>query len=202
MFCPQCGAGQSEEMKFCNKCGVNLLAVRQAVQMPDTGEKVDWSKTWLAEMFLSEDEKRKRKLEVERQLGITPEHKRQNEIKGGIITSCVGIGLAIFLFVFMKGIVAGIDLPRIAVEILSRLWIVGVIPFFVGMGLVINGLFLSKKLAGGASGHEQKSFERDRESPALRPADTKEFVPSGFSVTEGTTKHLNIPSQKPTDTNV
>lgn len=202
MFCPQCGAGQSEEMKFCNRCGVNLYAVRQAVQTPDTGEKVDWSKTWLAEMFLSEDEKRKRKLELERQLGITPEHKRQNEIKGGIITSCAGIGLAIFLFVFMKGIVAGIDLPRIAIEILNRLWVVGVIPFFVGLGLVINGLVVSKKLAGSTSGREQKSFERDRESPALRPADTKEFVHTGFSVTEGTTKHLNIPGQKPSDTNL
>jgi hypothetical protein len=202
MFCPQCGAGQSEDMKFCNKCGVNLLAVRQAVQTRESGEKVDWSKTWLAEMFLSEDEKRKRKLEYERQLGITPEHKRQNEIKGGIITSCAGIGLMIFLFVFMKGIVAGIDLPRIAVEILNRLWVVGVIPFFVGLGLVINGLFVSKKLTGSTSGHEQKSFERDRESPALRPADTTEFVPSGFSVTEGTTKHLNIPSQKTSDRNI
>jgi len=199
MFCPQCGSSQSEEVKFCKSCGSNLYAVRQVVSTRETGEKMDWSKTWLADMFLSIEEKHKRKRELERQLGITPEVKRQNEIKGGIITSCAGIGLAIFLFVFMKGLVAGLDLPRIAVEILSRVWVVGVLPFFVGLGLVINGLFVSKK---GNAGHEQQAFERDKERPALRSADTAEFIPSGFSVTEGTTKHLNITGQKPSDTNI
>jgi hypothetical protein len=198
MFCPQCGSSQSEEVKFCKSCGANLFAVRQVVQTRETDEKMDWSKTWVAEIFLSEDEKRKRKRELERQLGITPEVKRQNEIKGGIITSCAGLGLMIFLFVLMKGLVAGLDLPRIAVEILSRVWVVGVIPFFVGLGLVINGLLVGKK---GNAMHEQQAFERDKERPALRSADTAEFIPSGFSVTEGTTKHLNVTGQKPSDTN-
>jgi hypothetical protein len=199
MFCPQCGSSQSVEVKFCNKCGANLSAVRQVVQTGETGEKIDWGKTWLAEMFLSEDEKRKRKRELELQLGITPEVKRQHELKGGIITSCVGIGIAIFLFVFMRGLIAGLDLPRVVVEILSRVWVVGVIPFFVGFGLLINGLFVGKK---GDAGREQKAFERDRERPALRSADTAEFIPSGFSVTEGTTKHLNVTGQKPSDPNL
>jgi len=199
MFCPQCGSSQSEEVKFCKSCGVNLYAVRQVVQTRETDEKIDWGKTWRAGMFHSIAEEAKHKRELERQLGITPEVKRQNEIKGGIITTCAGIGLAIFLLVFMRGLIAGLDLPRIAVEILSRVWVVGVIPFFVGFGLVINGLFVSKK---GNDRHEQQAFERDKERPALRSADTAEFIPSGFSVTEGTTKHLNITGQKPSDTNL
>lgn len=202
MFCPQCGSGQSEELKFCNKCGSNLSAVRQVVQTRETDEKMDWSKTWLAEMFLSEDEKRKRKRELERQMGITPEVKRQHEIKGGIITSCAGLGLMIFLMVFMKGLIAGIeDLPRVAVEILSRVWVVGVIPFFVGIGLVINGLVVSKRLAGNTA-PEQNTLERDRERAALRSADTTQFVPPVSSVTEGTTRHLNTPVQKPSEPNL
>src|SRR5919199_1099177 len=144
MYCPKCGATQTEEMRFCNLCGANLHAVRQVVDKREADEKTDWSKTWIAEMFLSEEEKRRRKAELERQLVITPEIKRYNEIKGGIITSCVGIGLMIFLFVICEGIIRGIDLPQIAVEILSRVWVAGVLPFFVGIGLVINGLFVSK----------------------------------------------------------
>ncbi len=79
MFCPQCGANQSEELKFCKVCGANLLAVRQAVATRETGEKFDWSKTWVTEMFLSEGERKRREQELELQHGITPEVKRYND---------------------------------------------------------------------------------------------------------------------------
>ena len=200
MYCPKCGATQTQEMRFCNLCGANLHAVRQVVDKRETDEKTtDWSKTWIAEMFLSEDEKRRRKIELERQLGITPEIKRQNEIKGGIITSCVGVGLMILIYVISEGLIRGLDLPRIAVEILSRAWIVGIMPFFVGIGLMINGLFVSKRLSKaiekelptGASALEGNASAR-----SLRPADTTEFITPDFSVTEDTTKHLGSPSRK------
>ena len=65
MFCPQCGANQSEELKFCNLCGANLQAVREAVATRgEAGEKFDWSKTWVAEMFLSEEERKRRNLQL------------------------------------------------------------------------------------------------------------------------------------------
>ena len=34
---------------------------------------------------------------MERRMGITPEVKRYNEIKAGVIVSSIGVGLAIFL---------------------------------------------------------------------------------------------------------
>src|SRR5918998_2285033 len=141
MFCPQCGASQSEELKFCKACGVNLQAVRQAVLTGEPGEKFDWSKTWVADMFVSGPEALRRKAEMERLQGLTPEYKRYDEIKGGVITASVGVALMIFLFVFMEGIVAGGVQPDTA-EILSRVWIAGVIPFFVGLGIIFNGTFL------------------------------------------------------------
>src|SRR5687767_14102606 len=105
MFCPQCGANQSDELKFCNLCGANLHAVRLAVATRETEEKFDWSKTWVAEMFLSESERKRREQELEHQRGITPEIKRYQEIKAGVITSCVGLGASIFLFFLMQGII-------------------------------------------------------------------------------------------------
>jgi hypothetical protein len=77
MFCPRCGTNQSDDIKFCKTCGGNLSAVRQAVTSRETGGKIDWSKTWVAEMFLSEAERETRKEQLERQRGITPEVKRE-----------------------------------------------------------------------------------------------------------------------------
>jgi zinc-ribbon domain len=205
MFCPKCGAVQSDEMKFCKACGANLQAVRQVVEAGGAGDKFDWSKSWVAEMFLSGQEAVKRATEIERLQGITPEVKRYNEIKGGVITSCVGIALIIFLAVFMQGIVVGGKVPQDTAEILSRLWVAGVIPLMVGVGLIINGMFVSKKQAAIIERERQRGqgilAEATAERQALRAGDTAEIIPPGFSVTEGTTKHLSVAAQKVRDPN-
>jgi hypothetical protein len=69
----------------------------------------------------------------------------------------------------------------------------------VGLALIINGVFVSKKQAELAEQTQRtpETFgDRNAEIPALRSADTAEFVPPSFGVTEGTTKHLTTPSPK------
>ena len=167
--------------------------------MRDPGGKFDWSRTWVAEMFLSESERKRRNEEIERERGITPEMKRYTEIKAGVITSSVGVGLMIFLYYLMQGIIlSGHQAPGDA-AILSRIWIAGVIPFLVGVALILNGLFVSKRLVDVARREQQlrENILKSAEvTPALRPADTAEFIPPSFGVTEGTTKHLSSPGQK------
>src|SRR6266436_9703806 len=141
MFCPKCGSSQNDELKFCKLCGANLFAVRQVVDNREAVEKFDWTRTWVAEMFMSPDEKKRRKEEIERQRGITPEMKRYNEIKAGVITSCVGIGVMIFLNALMQGIILSGQNPPSDAAILSRIWLAGLIPFLVGLALVVNGWF-------------------------------------------------------------
>ncbi len=140
---------------------------------------------------------KRRKEELERQRGITPEMKRYNEIKAGVITGIVGIGIAIFLYVFMQGIILSGNVTPNAAEILSRLWIAGVLPLFVGIALIINGVFVSRKLVGSARQNSQNApGNLEGLNPqSLGPADTNEFVTPGFSVTEETTKHLSSSSQ-------
>jgi hypothetical protein len=194
MLCPRCAAKQSDEIKFCTFCGANLQAVREAIKEP--GKKFDWGDTWVADMFLSGEAAERRKLEMERRLGITPEVKRYQEIKAGVIVSSVGIALAIFLFVFMQGI-AGKVTPE-AAEIITRIWVAGVIPFMVGLALIVNGLVVSKKLVELAERNEKKLNQIDS-APAprgLRSADTSEFIPASMSVTEQTTRHLTNAERK------
>ena len=187
MICPRCASNQSDDIKFCTFCGANLQAVREAVEAPE--KKFDWSNTWVAEMFMSGQMAELRKLEMERRLGITPEVKRYNEIKAGVIVSCVGIGVSIFLF-FIMGAIA-LQNPRDA-ELLSRIWLAGVIPFMVGLALIINGLVVSKKIVEVIEREQKKNPPLTEGTPAkgLRAADTSEFIPTNFSVTDQTTRHL------------
>lgn len=190
MLCPRCGSNQSDEVRFCTSCGGNLHALREALESRDAGKKFDWSDTWVAEMFMSGEAAKRLRFEKERQAGITPTMKRYNEIKAGVITSSVGVGIAIFLFVFMQGLLGNVS-PQTG-EILSRLWIAGVIPFFVGVGLMINGLVVSKRLAEIQERELKRpgALEGELDQRALPPAEAGEFVPARFSVTEGTTRHL------------
>jgi hypothetical protein len=193
MICPRCASNQIDDIKFCTSCGANHQAVREALETPD-GKKFDWGNTWVAEMFMSGQAAQMRQLEMERRLGITPEVKRYNEIKAGVIVSAVGVGVSIFLY-FLMGALAHQE-PRDA-ELLSRVWLAGVIPFMVGVALIINGVLVSKKMARVIE-HEQEKNMPGEGTPArgLRAADTSEFIPTNFSVTDQTTRHLETPERK------
>src|SRR3954462_4978835 len=115
MTCPRCGANQSDDVKFCTACGANLHALR--------------------EVLVS------RELDTDLTLHV----KRYNEIKAGVITSSAGLGIAIFLYIFMQGVAANAA-PH-AAEILTRVWVAGLIPFLVGLALILNGVVVSKKQA-------------------------------------------------------
>lgn len=173
---------------------LRALATREA------SDKIDWSKTWIAEMFLSEGERKRREEELERLRGITPEVKRYNEIKAGVITGSIGIGVTVFLYVFMQGIILGGKVPPDTAEILSRVWVAGVVPLMVGLALIINGMFVSKKLVEATRQRptvEPNVLGNETEPPVLRSADTTEFLPPEFSVTEDRTRQFSNAGQKP-----
>jgi hypothetical protein len=175
-------------MRFCKSCGANLYAVRQAVATRDTPEKFDWSRTWIAEMLMSESEKKRRKEELDCQRGITPDVKRQKEIKAGVITASVGIGVTIFLYVFMRGIILGAKIPPDAAEILSRVWVAGVIPLFVGIGLMVSGIFVGR---ANAQPPTTASLEKEKQHASLSTGDGEPLLTPPFSVTDQTTRQLN-----------
>ena len=195
MICPRCASNQGDDIKFCTSCGANLQAVREALQAPDVTGKFNWNNTWVADMFMSGQMAEVRKKEMERRLGITPEVKRYDEIKAGVIVSSIGIGVSIFLYYLMHAIAN--QEPRDA-EILRSVWMAGIIPFMVGLALIINGVVVSKKMAEVMEREQNKARSLDEE-PAprgLRPADTNEFIPANYSVTDSTTRHLENSERK------
>jgi hypothetical protein len=203
MICPRCSSNQTDNVKFCTFCGANLEAVREALALKDGERKFDWSETWVAEMFRSGEIAQQRKLEMERRLGITPEVKRYNEIKAGVIVSSVGVAVSIFLWFFMQGVAT--SLPPNEAEIVTRVWVAGFIPFFVGLALIINGLVVSRKQVEIIERERKRALSLENETPSLnaanprtlRPAETNEFIPTPFSVTDGTTRHLSKAEHDP-----
>lgn len=190
MFCPQCGSTQLDDLRFCKACGANLHAVRNVMTTRDAEEKFDWSKTWVAEMFMSHRE-------LDRLKGNTPEVKRRNEIKGGVITASVGLGLMIVLYMLMEAIVMNPRIPPETVILLRSIWIVGVLPLLVGLALIINGVFVSK-VPTESNDHptedRPKASGRSSDVSFLPPkTETNPLEREVFSVTDETTRHLDEP---------
>jgi hypothetical protein len=193
MFCPGCGVQSPDDLKFCRQCGANLHGAREGMMSRSTGEKFDWSKTWVADIFLSEDEK-------ERRRGVTAEDKWLNEIKGGVITSFAGLGVMVFLRLFLD-VVANQKSPGDA-AILRSVWLAGIIPFVVGLGLIFNGLFITRRIVKRKEERAQTA-EPSPKAPAAFPAKTTNHLAidsapaSGAGVIEDTTARLQEPAAAP-----
>jgi hypothetical protein len=195
MFCPGCGLQINDDLKFCRQCGANIHGVREAMTSQSTREKFDWSKTWWAEIIYSPEE-------LERRRGITPEEKwlkeerkRLNEIKGGVITGLIGVGVMISFYFFFGAVAkqAGHE-----ADIVRNLWLLGIVPTLIGAGLLFNGFFISRRLV---ELNVQLLQTTAPQTPTALPAKTTDQLianpmPSS-GVTEDTTAHLPEPVAAP-----
>jgi hypothetical protein len=116
----------------------------------------------------------------------SPEEKRLRRIRNGVITACVGLGpgLAFLLLTINKPDLAPILIP----------WL---ITFFVGIGMIVNGLLFTlprKELPGDSyDAMSQRALDMNRGFYEAPPARTNELAPGTHpqaSITEHTTHHL------------
>ncbi len=160
----------------------------------DSEGEFDWNRTWLKEIFMSSEEAARQKAELERLQGVTPESKRLAEIKAGVITASVGAGLMIVLFVLMNGIILSGEVSEAAAEILRRIWIAGVIPVFVGLALIFNGIVVSRRgqdLSPEHTAANPTAIGHQTTEAYLSPAETNELnSATPYSVVDETTKNL------------
>ena len=177
----------SDDVKFCRSCGANLRVVKEALTGQNS-QAFDWNKTWVSEMMMSQEERERRK-------GKTPEIKRLEEIKAGVIVSSVGVAVMIFLY-FLLGAVAANEPPKDAM-IISKVWLAGLVPFLIGLALMFNGMFISKRIV-------KLKKEQDERLPSAPGISTTHQLPDiesmpipNHSVTDQTTYRLpQLPLQQ------
>ncbi len=201
MFCPSCGNETREPLKFCKQCGVNLRRIQGVMGKGGAGaivnSLVNWDQAALEEYQEERDRKKKK----------TPEEKRLNEIKGGVITASIGLALMIF-FSFLFEAIANTMGANPAANILRSLWAVGLVPILIGLGLVFNGLVVGKKIV-----ELKRREERLDPQPLFSGVPSTSPVPqlpeaiqspiADYSITEPTTTKLRepVPVSLPRDTN-
>lgn len=195
MFCPGCGLEELQSNQFCRSCGTDMRVIRTALAMPDSitasaaSAREEIGRAVAAKIRETRSAKELAKVteevlpEIEKFLE-SPEEKRLRRMRVGMILSSVGLGVAIALsivrafenkeeFLFLAGL--------------------GLVTFFIGIGFILNGVFLTvpkHSLPERNPYSEPDALPVQPQSFLEMPAqaETNDLFPS--SVTEHTTKHL------------
>ncbi len=203
MYCPTCGSEERQLSQYCRACGTDLRVVRQGLESPDTitasavsareqisraiADRIRQTQTTKELEHVAEDVLPQLEKFLE-----SPEEKRLRRVRAGVITALVG--LAASLAIFLASLEAHDLIPFIAL---------GLVVFFVGVGVVINGLAFTipRKSLADRSGEarSQKELEARLQGTVnpnqLPGAVTNDLLPANqmvgrASVTEHTTHHL------------
>ncbi|HEY0545086.1 MAG TPA: hypothetical protein VGC91_06785 [Pyrinomonadaceae bacterium] len=190
MFCPGCGLNEERAVQFCRACGTDLRAVRASLAETDVvtaSAVVAREEIGRAIAERIRDMDRLKDLEdvlpeIEKFLE-SPEERRLRNVRGGVITSAIGLGATLFFYLMSTIERNARFLPAL-----------GVIVFLIGLGLIINGLLLT---APKQHAPEQLSEGKQKESLQGSSIGTQPALPAGQStiappsVTERTTHHLS-----------
>jgi len=197
MYCPSCGSEERQLSQFCRGCGTDLRVVRNSLEHPDVitasaisaREQIGMAVADKIRQLKSAKDLEKVAEDVlpsfEKFLE-SPEEKRLRRIRNGVITACVGLGpaLAVLVLAMEKQDLFPLIVP----------WL---ITFFVGIGMIINGLLFTlprKELPGDQfDAMSQRALDMNRVVYEAPPARTNELAPGTnpqASITEHTTHHL------------
>jgi hypothetical protein len=216
MYCPGCGSEERQMSQYCRACGTDLRPVRVSLERPDsvTASAVTAREEIgrvFAEKIREVDDSRDLKRiaedvlpQIEKFLE-SPEEKRLRRMRAGVVTAASGLG-ATLLVVLMLSVIRHSPDPD-AVPLAMFFAGLGVVAFFIGLGLVLNGMLFTKPRTElqdkSPDARTQNLLDSDYAPPQLRPGNerpdlfrspgTSDLAPAelrGSSVTEHTTHHL------------
>ena len=196
MFCPDCGLEDKRSNQFCRACGSDLRRIRTALETPDSitssavAARAEIGRSIAARIRETSSAEELSTVaeevlpEIEKFLE-SPEERRLRRMRVGTIISSIGLGAAIAMSI---------------VAILSKdndlffLAALGVVTFFIGLGFVVNGMFLTVPQTGLTDRSDDALRQRELDGirtpvGGLPMPDTNDLYPIP-SVTEHTTKHL------------
>jgi|ERR1700741_1320048 len=206
MYCPSCGSEERQLSQFCRACGTDLRIVRNSLENPDAVTQSAISAREHIGMAVAD---KIRQMSTAKELERvaedvlphfekfleSPEEKRLRRIRAGIVTSAIGLGATIVLFIMAMD--KGDLIPFITPALVT---------FLVGLGVIVNGLLFTvprKQLPGDAyDALSQKVLDSGAsripyEAPA--PGQLTNELPTAprlqaASITEHTTHHLKSKS--------
>ena len=205
MYCPTCGSEERQISQYCRACGTDLRGVRRGLETPDL---ITASAVSAREQISQALADRIRQMETAKDLERVaedvlpqlekfleaPEEKRLRRVRAGVVTAAIGLGASLLIF-----------LASLSAHDLTPFVALGLIAFFVGLGLIINGFFFTVPLKGIIDRSEEAVAQRELEAriksaPPLKHLSplfqsTSDLVKPGDrisrpSVTEHTTHQL------------
>ncbi|HYY94685.1 MAG TPA: zinc ribbon domain-containing protein [Pyrinomonadaceae bacterium] len=179
MFCPKCGAQNADDAKFCRACGTDISLVPQAV----TGQ--------LAERLAAEEADYSRRSRRHWRHRNRDEEKGPPTIERVVRSFIMGLAFIFVAFAVFSWAPAG------------RIWwfwmlIPAASMIADGVSTYIRVAENRKRLAPPPYVAAQAAMQPPPRATALPPRDTGEIVPPP-SITEATTRHLNIPAERTRD---
>ncbi|MBX3289116.1 MAG: hypothetical protein KF855_07185 [Acidobacteria bacterium] len=197
MFCPDCGIEERHSNQFCRACGSDLRRVRTIMAAPDSvtasasGAREEIGRAVADRIRQMSSAKELAKVteevlpEIEKFLE-SPEEKRLRRMRVGTILSSVGLGAAIGMLL-VSFLMQDEDILFLAG--------LGVVAFFIGLGFLLNGFFLSvpRKAIEDRSSDADAQRRLDLEAnytSELKLPDAPAQAHGFASVTEHTTRHL------------
>ncbi len=192
MFCPSCGLQEIHSNQFCRACGTDLRVVRSTLEKPDiitasaTSAREEIGRAFAARINNVRSAEEMQVVaedvlpEIEKFLE-SPEEKKMRRFRSGSIVLFVGLGVMVGFT--LAGLFADNDLFFFAA--------LGMVTFFVGLGLIVNGqhFTVTKKTLEEKTpaADSQRELDNLNTSELLPPPNARhEFT----SVTENTTRHL------------
>ncbi len=143
MYCPTCGSEERQLSQYCRACGTDLRSVRITLERPDaiTASAVSAREQIsravadkIRQMEISDDFKGVVEVvlpQIEKFLE-SPEERRLRRIRSGVVTASIGLGAT--LLILLISLSEHDLLPFVGV---------GLVPFFIGIGILINGLLFT-----------------------------------------------------------
>jgi len=164
MYCPTCGSEERQISQYCRACGTDLRVVRRSLERPDT---ITASAVSAREQISQVMADKIREMESARDLERvaedvlpqlekfleSPEEKRLRRVRAGVVTAAVGLGAS--LLIFLASLSAHDLIPFIAL---------GLVAFFIGLGLIINGFFFTVPMKGLIDRSEEALAQKELEA--------------------------------------
>jgi hypothetical protein len=193
MFCPGCGTQELAANQFCRGCGANMMAVRNAIEKPDSitasaanareeigravAQKIRETKSAKDLNLITEEALPN----IEKFLE-SPEERRLRRIRTGSLIAFIGLGATIAFSIV--GSIAKDDFLVMAG--------MGFVAMFVGIAFVVNGLLFSVPKRSIEDRSSEGLSQRDLDLAAGQTNDLilPESRHSFTSVTDETTQNL------------